>query len=197
MAFAVIMAVLTRARSPAEGTMPAPLSSQVDPAIGHLAALAEDAGEGPPGLLAALAKVAEHYARYAVRDLRRAVLMAAIACEVKLKETLRRCATDAQQSLVDFALDNPHEVTVTAADGLFDKLMLATLGRSLRKEDTPLFKDIQRLYKVRNAITHRGTMPDEADVGCVVRAARRCFIWPDSLAQALRLDGSGADDKHK
>lgn len=133
---------------------------------------------------------AEHYARYAVRDLRRAVLMAAIACEVKVKETLRRCATDAQQSLVDFALDNPREVTVTAADGLFDKLMLATLGRSLRKDDKPLFTDIQRLYTVRNAIAHRGVMPGESDVGRVVRAARRCFMWLDSL-QPRSLDGSG------
>jgi hypothetical protein len=71
---------------------------------------------------------AEHYALYRVHDLRRAVLMAAIACEVKAKAALREQATEAQRSLLDFALDSPREITVTAADGLFDKLMLATTG---------------------------------------------------------------------
>ena len=50
--------------------------------------------------------------------------MAAIACEVKVKMTLRERADPAQRPLLDFALDNPREVTVTAAYGLFDKLML-------------------------------------------------------------------------
>src|SRR5260370_28885836 len=52
------MAVPTPARS-LRGTMPACSSSPIDPAIGHLAALAEDAGDGPPGLLAVLGKVAD------------------------------------------------------------------------------------------------------------------------------------------
>ncbi len=125
---------------------------------------------------------AEHYARHPVRDGRRAVLMAAIACEVKVKTTLRDRASEAQRPLLDFALDNPREITVTAAGGLFNSLMLATLGRSLSRDDKPLFKDVERLYTVRNAIAHHGRMPDEADVGRVVRAARRCFTWLDSLA---------------
>ncbi len=132
---------------------------------------------------------AEHYARHGIHDLRRAVLMAAIACEVKVKEILRNRASTAQRSLLDFALDNPHEVTVTAADGLFNKLMLATLGRSLRLDDNKLFKDVVRLYEVRNGIAHHGRMPDEAEAGRVVRAARRCFVWLDSLPQPRVLEG--------
>jgi hypothetical protein len=124
---------------------------------------------------------AEHYALHRVHDLRRAVLMAAIACEVKVKAVLREKATVAQRSLLDFALDSPREITVTAADGLFDKLMLATVGQSLRLDDKELFKDIQLLYKVRNRIAHSGVMPDEAETGHVVRAARRCFIWLDGI----------------
>ena len=106
--------------------------------------------------------------------------MAAIACEVKVKATLRDRASEAQRPLLDFALDHPHEITVSAAGGLFNSLMLATLGRSLSRDDNRLFRDIERLYTVRNAIAHHGRMPDEADVGRV-RAARRCFIWLDSL----------------
>ena len=129
---------------------------------------------------------AEHYARHGIRDLRRAVLMAAIACEVKVKAILRRHATEAQRSLLDFALDHPHEVTVTAASGLFHKLMLATLGRSLSQDDNKLFKDVERLYKVRNDIAHHGIMPDATDADRVVRATRRCFIWLDNLADPGR-----------
>ncbi len=129
---------------------------------------------------------AEYYERHPVRDFRRAVLMAAIACEVKAKAVLRDCATDAQRSLVDFALENPREITLTAAGGLFDKLMLATLGRSLRQDDRLLFRDIEALYTARNAIAHRGLMPDEAEAGRVVRAARRCFTWLDDVAQSSR-----------
>ena len=89
--------------------------------------------------------------------------MAAIACEVKVKEVLRRSAGKEQRSLLDFALDNPREVTVTAATGLFDKLMLATAGRSLRHDDRQLFKHIQELYTVRNRIAHSGRLPDEPE----------------------------------
>lgn len=127
---------------------------------------------------------AEHYALHRVHDLRRAVLMAAIACEVKVKTVLREKATAAQRSLLDFALDSPREITVTAADGLFDKLMLATVGRSLRQDDRELFRDIQLLYTVRNRIAHRGAMPEEAETGRVVRAARRCFVWLDEITAA-------------
>jgi hypothetical protein len=140
-------------------------------------------GDEPPVAETLLAD-AEYYARHAISDFRRAVLMAAIACEVKVKSVLRSRATDAQRSLVDFALDNPREITITAAGGLFDKLMLATLGRSLRQDDRQLFRDVEALYTVRNRIAHSGLMPDEAEAGRVVRAARRCFTWLDSLPQS-------------
>lgn len=124
---------------------------------------------------------AEYYGSHSVKDFRRAVLMAAIACEVKVKGVLRVLATEETRPLLDYALDNPREVTVTAATGLFDKLMLATTQRSLRLDDRPLFKEIDEMYKVRNRIAHSGLMPDEAEAGRVVRAARRCFTWLDSL----------------
>jgi hypothetical protein len=126
---------------------------------------------------------AEYYVGHAVRDFRRAVLMAAIAWEVKVKDVLRHVASEEQQSLLDFALENPREVTVTAADGLFDKLMHATSGRSLRQDDRQLFKHIQELYTVRNRIAHSGRLPDELEAGRVVRSARRCFTWLDGVQQ--------------
>ncbi len=61
--------------------MPACSSSPIDPAIGHLAALAEDAGDGPPGLLAVLGKVADPRHRRGVRY-RLAVILGLAVCAV-------------------------------------------------------------------------------------------------------------------
>ena len=61
--------------------MPAPPSSPIDPAIGHLADLAEDAAGDPPGLLAVLARVADPRHRRGVRH-RLAVILGLAVCAV-------------------------------------------------------------------------------------------------------------------
>src|SRR6266576_4127691 len=61
--------------------MPALSSSPIDPAIGHLAGLAEDAGDEPPGLLAVLAKVSDPRCRRGVRH-QLAVVLALAVCAV-------------------------------------------------------------------------------------------------------------------
>jgi predicted transposase YbfD/YdcC len=61
--------------------MPALSSSPIDPAIGHLADLVEGGGEGPPGLLAVLATVADPRHRRGVRH-RLAVVLGLALCAV-------------------------------------------------------------------------------------------------------------------
>jgi hypothetical protein len=61
--------------------MPAPSASLIDPAIGHLAGLAEDAGNDPLGLLAVLAKVTDPRCRRGVRH-QLAVVLALAVCAV-------------------------------------------------------------------------------------------------------------------
>jgi predicted transposase YbfD/YdcC len=61
--------------------MPACSSSPIDPVIGHLAALAEDAGDGPLGLLAVLGEVADPRHRRGVRY-RLAVILGLAVCAV-------------------------------------------------------------------------------------------------------------------
>jgi hypothetical protein len=112
-------------------------------------------------------------------DSLRAVLMAAIACEVKVKVYLRDKTDPANLPLLDFILENPREVTVTAADGLFNKLMRTAQGRSLRDADKELFKSVVRLFEVRNAVAHRGEWPDVEEAKDLVRAAVRAFRWLD------------------
>jgi predicted transposase YbfD/YdcC len=61
--------------------MPAPSSSPIDLALGHLADLAKDAAADPPGLLAMLAKVADPRCRRGVRY-RLAVILGLAVCAV-------------------------------------------------------------------------------------------------------------------
>jgi len=61
--------------------MPALSSSPVDAAVGHLADLADDAAEDPPGLLAMLARVTGPRHRRGVRD-RLAVILGLAVCAV-------------------------------------------------------------------------------------------------------------------
>jgi hypothetical protein len=122
---------------------------------------------------------AEYYARHMVNDVRRAILMAAIACEVKVKEVLRGRASPETLPLIDFALENPREITVSVAGGLFHKLMRTAHGRSLSDENNVLFHRIERLFTVRNSIAHRGVLPDAVETRQLVAAARQCFQWLD------------------
>jgi len=108
----------------------------------------------------------------------RAILMAAIACEVKVKANLRERVPEDQAHLIDFILDN-REMTVSAAVGLFDKLMKTTQGRSLRESDLELFKDIARLFETRNAVAHHGKVPSIEEGRVLVEAADRAFNWLD------------------
>lgn len=110
-------------------------------------------------------------------DPTRAVLMAAIAAEVKVKSDLVTQATQDQRELVDYALGKQREITLTAVDGLFDKFMKAAQGRSLREDDRELFKRLGKLFEIRNSIAHAGATPDLESARDAVRAAREAIRW--------------------
>jgi hypothetical protein len=135
--------------------------------------------EQPPTAETLLAD-AEALARHGRDDAARAVLMAAVACEVKVKANLQSNASEDTKRLIDFILTHPNEVTVTAVDGYFDKLMETAQGRSLRTAHKPLFNDLKKLFSVRNAIVHRGQLPDADTARGLVFAARRAFKWLDA-----------------
>jgi len=61
--------------------MPASSSSPIDPAVGHLAGLAEEAADDPPGLLAVLGRAADPRHRRGVRH-RLAVILGLAVCAV-------------------------------------------------------------------------------------------------------------------
>jgi hypothetical protein len=128
----------------------------------------------------ALLADALHFAWSNPSDLQRAVLMAAIACEVKVKETLHERAAAELRPLLDVILGSPRDWSV-AAVGLFDKPMHATLNRSLKSESAALYKGVGRLFELRNRIAHRGEKPLDGAGKEAVAAARDVFRWLDSL----------------
>jgi hypothetical protein len=106
------------------------------------------------------------------------VLLAAIACEIAVKNTLLEVASPHQRQLVESLLQNPRDFSL-AAIALFDKPCLAVLGRSLKAQDTALYKRVEALFEDRNRIAHRalaGLRP-EKDLRSEVGAAREAVSW--------------------
>ena len=112
-------------------------------------------------------------------DYQRAVLIAAIACEVKVRDTLRRKVSADRLPLIELILENPRDWSV-AALALFDKAMAAAIGRSLKAHDNQMYKDVGRLFEVRNRIAHRGEQPEQSEARRVVLAAKQVFRWRDA-----------------
>lgn len=157
------------------------LSQRVTPDVAQ--ALAEGAGEQRVPPLAEELLADAKYLSWIRRpvDLRLGVLLAAIACEAKIKQTLTRLADDARSPLLDLVLDNPRDVTVATVVHL-DKTAKAISGRSLRDENGVLWKAAIKLFEARNRIAHgKAEQPTEDEMTSAVRAAVDIFEWIDSL----------------
>lgn len=118
---------------------------------------------------------------------RLATVLAAMACELKIKNTLVRLARPDQQELVEFILKNYRDVAY-ALIHLYDSGLKAVCGRSLREDDRELYKRINELFEIRNAIVHRGGTsqytPDEGDIAKwtnYLRHARSAFEYLERL----------------
>jgi len=111
------------------------------------------------------------------KDLRIAVLTAAIACEAKIKKDLvENAKSEKEQLLVDVILKNPRDVTVAVAQ-LFDRPAQAILGRSMKTDRKTLFDATRRLFETRNAIAHGKAKPTDGAMLEAVRTATEIFGW--------------------
>jgi hypothetical protein len=102
---------------------------------GHASSLAQQLGRGDVALPIAETLLADALYFIGLRppDCQRAVLIAAIACEVKVKDILREKVPPERRPLLDLLLENPRDWSI-AALALFDKATDAALGRSLRTD---------------------------------------------------------------
>lgn len=112
----------------------------------------------------------------------RSVLMAAMACEIRVKSYLEERATEETKTLLAYVLENPREVTLTAVDSLFDSLMKVVSGRSLRDDHRKLFTNLRDLFTTRNRMVHSGYQPSANEARRLVGVARSVFRWLDQGA---------------
>lgn len=118
------------------------------------------------------------------RDVRRCVLLAAIASEMKIRDTLREKTPPSRKDLVDLILKNWREVDIAIAQ-LPHQAMKAAIGRSLHEEQPDLFKGVEKLFKTRNDVAHRGEAPSLQLAQEAVDTAIRLGVWLDSLAMPV------------
>lgn len=117
-------------------------------------------------------------------DLKKAVLIAAIACEAKVKETLQTCSRAELLPMVDLFINHPRDFTV-AALSLFTDVMKVVMGRSLKEENAGLAKRIGKLFEHRNAIAHsKSNAPSDDDLRDGVEAAKLALDWLDQVQRS-------------
>lgn len=140
------------------------------------------AGDDPP-LGDVLRMDANYFLQHAEpRDPRRALLMAAIACEVRVKAELtdRARGKPAERLIARLIGSKPPEYP---AFRLFDEPMKAVSGISMRDDDRGLFVAIDKLFQRRNRLAHSGTLLDEKEpdeqtqAREAATAAREMFVW--------------------
>lgn len=106
----------------------------------------------------------------------RAVVLAAMACEAKIKQILGKLATDKQAGLIDVVLSSPREIPAPPPL-LMHKVLKAINGRSLSDEDNDLFQDVEKLFSDRNAVVHRGVTFTKEHAAQHVVTASKAFAW--------------------
>ncbi len=158
-------------------------------AVHHAELLTQVAVGAAPGLPEALLNDARFAAFQPRPNLRQATLSAAIACEIKVKQVLFAIASLSQQSILNLLLENPRDWSVGAA-ALFDKAIKAISGRSLREDDTMLYRDVVLLYENRNKIAHRGGSGLSTDdvLREHIASAGKVFNWLAEISAASTSD---------
>ena len=109
-------------------------------------------------------------------DTKRAVLLAAIALEVKTPQTLQGLTEGTTRQLLDVILARFDETPISVYFQL-TALAEAIDGESLKRHDDTLAKDVRELYNLRNKVAHRGETPTEDAARKAVAAAEGAFEW--------------------
>jgi hypothetical protein len=115
-------------------------------------------------------------------DSARALLGAAVACEVKVKTFLRTHASSEQEGLLELLLSNPRDWSLAAA-ALLDKPLQVLTGARFREHDGgDLRKRITKLFERRNQLAHLGRLPPDQEAQEALKSARELFEWLDSIS---------------
>lgn len=127
-----------------------------------------------PGIAESLLADAWHLSdAQAANDQDRAILVAATACEVKVKQFILERVEAKGRAMAQMILDRRSNLPQ-----LLDEVLHATLGMSLRRANAELFKNIVALAAQRNAIIHGGRRNPKADQPRMpAQVASSLFKW--------------------
>jgi hypothetical protein len=114
-------------------------------------------------------------------DTKRAVLLSAIALEVRVPEVLQAKAPPRVRTLLGTFYSRPDDASM-AVNFQVNDLASAVLGQSLKEYDGRLAKRVRALFRVRNDIVHRGRTPAPDVALDAVDAAELTFAWLDGLS---------------
>lgn len=131
-----------------------------------------------PGIAESLLADAWHLSDAEVaNDQDRAILVAATACEVKVKQFIQDRVPASGRAMADLILSRRSNLPE-----LLHEALLATLGVSLKKEDGELFGKVASLAAQRNAIIHRGRRNLKADqLHLPAQVGSSLFEWLEKL----------------
>lgn len=109
-------------------------------------------------------------------DAHRAILAAAMACEIRIKHALRSRSNPETQGMVNLVLRGKSDIGVLASS-----VAKAVSGRSLKDENPELFSRLQALASIRNRVVHEGASVRPLEARPLVAAASQTFDWLDQL----------------
>jgi hypothetical protein len=104
------------------------------------------------------------------------VLLVAMACESKARRVLMQRVSKEMEPLLTILFDKPRVFQQPAHD-LFDNVADAVLGKSLRRDDDALWKQVVKTFELRNKMAHRGSEPTRSQAGPLVAAGYKVFEW--------------------
>lgn len=105
----------------------------------------------------------------------RAIIVAAMACEVKTKRSIRGAVPEDRRALVEMILKRRSNLPE-----LLDEVSLASCDVTMRLKDPQLFSHVKALSAQRNAIVHSGRKnPSSPEVAIPARIAWQVFKWLD------------------
>jgi len=109
-----------------------------------------------------------------------AVTLAAIACELSIKERLIEKATPEQAELVRLLIPERGSSRLSMVD-LVKGAFLPVFGRSLRENNGDLWRRYISLIEARNAFAHRGEEFNEMVAWGHVNTAREVLEWIETI----------------
>lgn len=118
-------------------------------------------------------------------DGKRAVILAAIACEIRVQEHLRAAANELNAAMLHLLLSKG-----SSFHYLFVDLMQAVCGISLDKADPDLWTHVQDLSANRNSLVHEGLPSSKRPMRLgAPDIAQRVFDWLAILETSMRNNG--------